>query len=282
MPEPLESGRGVARPPAKVRLLALLFILNAVCGCAVTEGPLLDGSDEGVEYEAVAPPPLWPEEAPVTPPAPESVPQPEPAASPPPTAEEQPRAPEPPRPPQPAEPEHEKPAPATFAGPLPWRSWVRTSIYGRYRPLSSLFKSKRRKANGRVYYHQGVDILAPRGTPLVAPADGRVVRAGNWDPSGYGNAVLIRVRAGSRTLYVLYAHLDRVLVKKGQAVRRSRHVGTAGITGNARRMPTKEEHVHVEIRTIEKVGRGLKGRVDPLLYFTNVVPPKELRADRSR
>ncbi len=214
-----------------------------------------------------------PTPAPVTTAQPPHQPPPKPTTPPPASATVKPEP--PPRP--------SRPAPASplkqiaFAGPLPWKSWVRTAIFGRYRPLGSIFKGKRRTRRGSIYYHQGVDILAPVGTRLVAPADGVIARAGAWNRRGYGKAVLIRVSHGGKDLYVLYAHLDRILVRAGQNVKRGQVVGRAGKSGNAGRMPKKEEHVHVEVRTRESTGRGLSGRVDPLKYFTNVVAPKELR-----
>ena len=253
---------------------------------------MIDPQDPAPEVES--PPPLPPE----LPPPPVPVPAPVPAAEPPVPAPE-PVPPsgkpalEPPVPP-PA-PVAVKPAPSprpgpartkktptrvVFAGPLPWKSWVRTSIFGRYRPLGSIFRGKRRTRTGRIYYHQGVDILAPKGTKLVAPANGVIARAGAWDRWGYGKAVLIRVSSGGKDLYVLYAHLNQVLVHTGQKVRRGQVVGRAGKSGNAGRMPKKEEHVHVEVRTRESTGRGLSGRVDPLKYFTNVVSPRELDTRR--
>jgi len=266
-------------------LLAALALWVLACGCVVVEPQSTDASDEEDLYDAVPPPPEWPEEVKTPEPSPPGpvVPQTIPAPAPPkgraPAPEPKPAPKRTPAPSPPGEEKHRREA-VTFAGPLPWRSWVRTSIYGRYRPLGSLFKSRRRNARGRTYFHQGVDILAPRRTPLVAPADGVVVRAGNWNPSGYGNALLMRVRAGSRVRYVLYAHLDRILVKPGQRLRRGQRVATAGTSGNARRLPEKEQHVHVEVRTRQRVGRGLDGRVDPLRYFRNVIPPKELRRGR--
>jgi len=294
------------RPPRGGRwpraVLAALALWALACGCVVVEPQSTDASNEEDLYDAVPPPPEWPEEVKAAEPPPAEPVPPQPASAPSPSKipphakapEDRARVPKPKPapPPKPAPKQMPVPSPpgeekhrresVAFTGPLPWRSWVRTTIYGRYRPLGSLFRSRRRNARGRIYYHQGVDILAPRGTPLVAPADGVVVRAGNWNPSGYGNALLMRVRAGSRVRYVLYAHLDRILVKRGQRFRRGRRVATAGTSGNARRLPAKEQHVHVEVRTRERVGGGLEGRVDPLRYFRDVVPPKELRQVRAR
>lgn len=272
----------------------------SVIGCEVTEStnPAVPASRQGADGadpaetmidpqdpapEVEPPPPLPPELPPPPDPAPVPVAGPLPPAPAPPSGKLPPEPAVPPPAPVTVKPEPPpRPTPAktptrvVFAGPLPWKSWVRTRIFGRYKPLGSIFRGKRRTRTGRIYYHQGVDILAPRGTRLVAPADGMIARAGAWDRWGYGKAVLIRVSCGGKNLHVLYAHLDQILVRTGQKVRRGQVVGRAGKSGNAGRMPKKEEHVHVEVRTREAVGRGLSGRVDPLKYFTNVVPPREL------
>jgi len=161
----------------------------------------------------------------------------------------------------------------TFAGPFTRKGHVRTHIFGQYKPEASLFRGERTKRSGDDYYHQGVDVLAPRGTIVIAPADGVVVKAGMWDPRGYGIAILVRVAAGANPLYVLYAHLDQVLVGEGARVRRGQPIARTGKSGNAARLPRSEEHVHIEVRTQEVVGPGLAGRLDPLPYFPNIAPP---------
>jgi len=277
----------------------IIALVLSVIGCEVTESTnpavlasrqAADGADPAetvIDPQDPAPevelsPPLPPELLLPPDPAPVPVAEPLPPAPPPPEPAVPPPAPVAVKPapsPRPGPARTEKaPTRVVFAGPLPWKSWVRTSIFGRYRPLGSIFRGKRRTRTGRIYYHQGVDILAPKETRLVAPADGMIARAGAWDRWGYGKAVLIRVSCGGKDLYVLYAHLDQILVRTGQKVRRGQVVGRAGKSGNAGRMPKKEEHVHVEVRTRETTGRGLSGRVDPLKYFTNVVAPKELRS----
>ncbi len=76
--------------------------------------------------------------------------------------------------------------------------------------------------------HQGVDYAAPAGTPVVAAADGVVVRAG-WD-GGYGQAVRLRHANGFTTLY---GHLSRIDVRNGQRVAQGMRIGAVGMTGLA-------------------------------------------------
>lgn len=89
--------------------------------------------------------------------------------------------------------------------------------------------------------HEGNDIFAPRGTPTVAVADGRVysTRIGGLG----GKTVWLRDGEG-RGLTYYYAHLDSQLVSRGQSVRRGDTLGLVGNTGNARTTPP---HLHFGI-----------------------------------
>lgn len=101
--------------------------------------------------------------------------------------------------------------------------------------------------------HEGQDVFAPAGTPLVAMSDGVVVEAG--DGGGRGNYVAIYDPAAGLT-YV-YLHLqDPASVRSGQRVRAGRRVGRVGCTGSC-----FGDHLHLEVRR----GRGTQGKpVDPL------------------
>ena len=82
---------------------------------------------------------------------------------------------------------------------------------------------------GRI--HEGVDITAPCGAPLVAVANGRVLGAG-YDPVLYGNYVLIHGEGERRSYF--YAHMPRpAAVKRGERVWEGQRVGSVGETGNA-------------------------------------------------
>jgi len=109
--------------------------------------------------------------------------------------------------------------------------------------------------------HHGIDILAPRGTPVLAAAEGRVRRV-RETPVG-GRVVWIRDEARGSSLY--YAHLDRQLVRAGQRVQAGDTVGLVGNTGNARTTPP---HLHFGIYR-----RG-RGPIDPLPYV-RVLPSIE-------
>jgi murein DD-endopeptidase MepM/ murein hydrolase activator NlpD len=163
-----------------------------------------------------------------------------------------------------------------FAGPFRTQGRLRTEVFGKYEPEKNVFAGGRHTSAGRGYSHQGLDVAAPIGTPVIAPEDGLIVKAGAWNPSGYGRAVLVRVDTAKGPLFVLYAHLNRVQVKRGQRVSRGESIGTVGNSGSAGRLPRSESHVHIEVRTEENVYVGMAGRVDPQDYF-DVTVPKELR-----
>ena len=85
--------------------------------------------------------------------------------------------------------------------------------------------------------HQGVDFSAPRGTKVVATADGVVSFAGRT--GDYGRMVVVDHGNGWETRY---AHLHRIKVEKGDRLRRGRELGTVGHSGNA-----GGDHLHYEV-----------------------------------
>lgn len=105
---------------------------------------------------------------------------------------------------------------------------------------------------GTEVVHTGVDIDAPKGTPVLAAADGTVVWSGygflngNNDPDDpYGQAVSIRHDFGykGQRLYTVYAHMDRLDVSIGQVVQSGTQIGLVGETGNV-----TGPHLHFEVR----------------------------------
>jgi murein DD-endopeptidase MepM/ murein hydrolase activator NlpD len=88
-------------------------------------------------------------------------------------------------------------------------------------------------------YNDGINIAAPRGTPVVAAADGVIAYVGDTLQS-YGNLVLIRHGGGMITAY---AHLNSVNVKQGMTVRRGQPIGSVGSTGTV-----AHAQLHFEVR----------------------------------
>lgn len=117
-----------------------------------------------------------------------------------------------------------------------------TTISGfgrRYHPVYKMYR-----------HHDGVDINAPKGTPIYASADGEVVFAGV--NGGLGKMVQINHKYGFQTHY---GHMNRILVRPGQKVERGEKIGEVGNTGI-----TTGTHLHYEVK--------FKGEsLDPSLYY---------------
>ncbi len=103
---------------------------------------------------------------------------------------------------------------------------------------------------GVVKFHKGIDILAPVGTPVYAPAAGRVISTG---VSGeYGTYIEISHGRGVTTFY---AHLLSVDVEKGDFVKKGEKIGECGNSGRS-----LWPHLHYEVR--------IKGQaVDPMFFI---------------
>lgn len=123
--------------------------------------------------------------------------------------------------------------------------------------LSSLFGNRRHPVMRITRPHKGIDIAAPVGEPIHAPAAGRVVRAGP-SAGGYGNMVEIDHGYGYVTRF---AHASKVLVRAGQRVQRGDLIAEVGATGLV-----SGPHLHYEVE--------VKGKqVDPLQFIlTDAIP----------
>lgn len=98
----------------------------------------------------------------------------------------------------------------------------------------------------RVHSHTGIDYAVPIGTPVYAPADGVADFTGNGYNGGYGIMVKLEHSFGFKTFY---AHLNKIVVKKGEFVRRGQLIAYTGNTGRS-----TGPHLHYEIRHL---GRDL-------------------------
>jgi len=108
-------------------------------------------------------------------------------------------------------------------------------------------------------HHDGIDLMAGQGTPVLASGDGTVsdVRRSR---KGLGNIVEIRHQGGYRTVY---AHLEDIVVRKGETVRAGRKLGNVGISGNS-----FAPHLHYEVWRDSVV-------MDPVNFFFASLSPEE-------
>jgi murein DD-endopeptidase MepM/ murein hydrolase activator NlpD len=108
----------------------------------------------------------------------------------------------------------------------PVRGWVTSPFGNRTSPFS-----------GILTFHEGVDIAAQTGTPVMAPADGVVIKAGFT--TGYGNMVEISHGYGIKTVF---GHNSRINVKAGQRVKRGEVISYIGDSGSS-----TGPHLHYEV-----------------------------------
>lgn len=93
---------------------------------------------------------------------------------------------------------------------------------------------------GKTRDHYGIDIAAPLGTPIYAPANGIITAATNvYDGKpAYGNVVVLQTDDGVKTVF---AHLDGYNVSAGQSVTQGTQIATVGSSGKS-----TGPHVHIE------------------------------------
>lgn len=129
--------------------------------------------------------------------------------------------------------------------------------------LTSPFGNRRSPFTKQIDFHAGVDLAAPVGKPIHAPADGVVVFAGRYPHRQsvawwrYGNLVVIR---HNEEFITLFGHCDEVSVRRGQRVRQGDPIATVGNTGWS-----TSPHLHYEVR--RRDDEGSYRPVDPRIYI---------------
>jgi Rod binding domain-containing protein/biotin carboxyl carrier protein len=122
------------------------------------------------------------------------------------------------------------PGPAKLLDPVT----LRMPIQGR---ITSDFGGRRDPVNGRHRFHEGIDIAAPKGTPIQSAAAGTVIYAGR--NGGYGNTILVQHADGRITRY---AHAERLMVNAGDTVEAGQTIAAVGSTGHS-----TGPHLHFEV-----------------------------------
>ncbi len=115
-------------------------------------------------------------------------------------------------------------------------------------------------------FHKGLDLSAPRGTPIFAAADGVVTFAGrypikqsvNW--WRFGNVVVVN---HADRFITIYAHCDTTNVRQGERVRQGQTIATVGSTGWS-----TNAHLHYEVRS-DLENPGTYTPIDPRIYILN-------------
>jgi murein DD-endopeptidase MepM/ murein hydrolase activator NlpD len=123
--------------------------------------------------------------------------------------------------------------------------------------LTSGFGNRLSPFRGEVTFHKGIDIAARPNTPIVAPANGRVIKAGF--EGGFGNMIKIDHGFGMGSGY---GHLAKVAVHVGQGVKRGQVIGYVGNTGLS-----TGPHLHYEVYVNNTP-------VNPLRYILNEREPR--------
>jgi murein DD-endopeptidase MepM/ murein hydrolase activator NlpD len=126
---------------------------------------------------------------------------------------------------------------------------------------TALFGPERNEWSGEVEFHAGLDLAAPAGTAIVAPAGGVVRWAGEAPPSAggawwrLGRTVVLAHGDRHRTLF---GHCDRVLVRSGQRVTTGQPIATVGSSGRA-----LSPRLHYEVRRRDAADGSWRA-IDPL------------------
>ena len=129
---------------------------------------------------------------------------------------------------------------------IPDTDWVPIGVLAWPLPqtfsITSHFGYRENPFTGEIEYHNGTDIAAPAGTPILAAADGTVTIANGIDSWGGSYGYHIKIDHGNG-LETLYAHCSAICVTPGQQVRQGEVIGFVGNTGNA-----TGNHLHFEVR----------------------------------
>ncbi len=127
-----------------------------------------------------------------------------------------------------------------FTWPVPSSRYISSSFGNRLHPLLKVWK-----------YHTGIDIGASSGQNILAAASGKVIMATVY--GGYGNFIMIDHGGG---IVTCYGHASKLLVSKGDTVKRGDVIALVGSTG-----VSTGPHLHFEVRE-----NG--AYVDPMSYFS--------------
>ncbi len=104
--------------------------------------------------------------------------------------------------------------------------------------ISSRYGYRNDPFTGRRRMHKGMDFQAAKGTPVYAPAGGRVIQSGRVP--GFGRVIKLDHGNG---IVTVYGHLSKIRVRNGQEVERGERIGDVGSSGRS-----TSSHLHYEVR----------------------------------
>jgi len=113
-----------------------------------------------------------------------------------------------------------------------------------YRGITSKFGYRTHPTLQRKEFHRGSDMKAPMKTPIYATADAIVEWAAVHKRSGYGNLIILDHSFGFKTYF---GHLNKIVVKSGQFIKRGDLIGYTGNSGMS-----NGPHLHYEVRFIQR------------------------------
>lgn len=177
------------------------------------------------------------------------------------------------------------------------------NFYGDYNPTGSSFGLVR---NGGKKKHQGLDIFAPKGTPVKACLDGTVVLISE-NAGAFGRFVVIEVNrtdldksrknyeleykgekdkgpgfGDSEKRFLRYGHLSEIKVEDKQKVTAGMEIGKSGNSGNASKQSIKARHLHFEITDAKTAGDGLNNRENPAFYVRLKTPNRNRQENNKK
>ncbi len=113
-----------------------------------------------------------------------------------------------------------------------------------YRGITSKYGSRFHPTLQREEFHRGSDLKAPMDTPIYATADAIAEWASMHQSSGYGKLIILDHSFGFKTYY---GHLNKIVVKSGQFIKRGDLIGYTGNSGMS-----NGPHLHYEVRFIQR------------------------------
>lgn len=140
---------------------------------------------------------------------------------------------------------------APAAWPVPGHTWI-----------SSYFGYRTHPITGKWSFHNGIDIPAPVGAPVVSVSGGIAYITPESQSGGYGNLVVVK----DGMYEYCYAHLSVVSVVSGQMLRPGDQVGLVGYTGNCSPPGPAGAHLHFGVKPLDG-----KQFIDPLEFLKGVV-----------